>query len=147
MEARASKCLPGEPPHPILRHWGCKKNEGRRNKDSLACSCLTNGGLSTLNSVFLAASYIFKDILCLARVTMASLQDTVSDKALRVVDGAIYVAKAAPLGTVVKASQATQFSLHGAIGGISASDFSSKPCASSPTPFKISFVEYLHGTK
>ena len=29
-------------------------------------------------------------------------QDTVGDKALRVVDGAIYVAKSAPLGTAVK---------------------------------------------
>lgn len=32
------------------------------------------------------------------------LQDTVGDKALRVVDGAIFVAKSAPLGTAVKVS-------------------------------------------
>lgn len=32
----------------------------------------------------------------------AGVQDTGVDKALRVVDGAIYVAKAAPLGTAVK---------------------------------------------
>lgn len=34
--------------------------------------------------------------------TRDSAQDTVGDKALRVVDGAIYVAKSAPLGTAVK---------------------------------------------
>lgn len=66
-------------------------------------------------------------MFCVARGTMGSVQDTVSDKALRVVDGAIYVAKAAPLGTVVKASQAAQFSLHGTIGCINASDLSWKP--------------------
>lgn len=80
--------------------------------------------------MFLAVSCIFKDILCVVRGSMGSVQDTVSDKALRVVDGAIYVAKAAPLGTVVKASQAAQFSLHGIIGCINASEFSSKPFAS-----------------
>lgn len=35
------------------------------------------------------------------------VQDTVGDKALRVVDGAIYVAKSAPLGTAVKVTFST----------------------------------------
>lgn len=40
----------------------------------------------------------------MAVVFIFIFQDTVGDKALRVVDGAIFVAKSAPLGTAVKVS-------------------------------------------
>ena len=39
------------------------------------------------------------------RCAVDCTQDTAGDKALRAVDGAIYVAKVAPLGTAIKASR------------------------------------------
>lgn len=54
-------------------------------------------------SLFFFFPFIYYFVLfCFYYIFSVIVQDTVGDKALRVVDGAIYVAKAAPLGTAVK---------------------------------------------